>query len=104
VRDLRDLARGNAEIVAEAVAGRLRSKFDPRQIDLMAQAEYFTRDDRAIPTQGPDVVLIELRPERHDVVFAVRDRSAGLLEAVNAFVAGKPFPPDPCGGPPTGPP
>ena len=57
----------------------------------MAQAEYFALDGRVIPSYGPDIALIDhhdLNPgQREESVFVVRDKSTGLLDAVNAFVS-----------------
>ena len=62
----------------------------------VAQAEYFALDGRVIPSYGPDLALIDLHDlnpgQREESVFVVRDRSTGLLDAVNAFVARTPFP------------
>ena len=49
-----------------------------------------------IPSYGPDLALIDhhdLNPgQREESVFVVRDRSTGLLDAVNGFVKRTPFP------------
>jgi len=95
-RDLRRRAPPGVQIVAATSFPELYEQFGAGQLDAIAQAEYFTLDGRVIPSYGPDIALIDhhdLNPgQREESVFVVRDRSAHLLEAVNAFVARTPFP------------
>ena len=74
----------------------LYDEFDAGNLDAIAEAEYFALDGEIIPSYGDDVLLIDhhdLNPgQREESVFVVRDRSRGLLEAINAFIAKTPFP------------
>ena len=74
----------------------LYDEFDAGNLDAIAEAEYFALDGEIIPSYGDDVLLIDhhdLNPgHREESVFVVRDRSRGLLEAINAFIAKTPFP------------
>jgi ABC-type amino acid transport substrate-binding protein len=96
----RDVRRRAPEGVIIRVAdsfAELYSEFDSRRLDAIAEAEYFSLDGRIIPSHGDDVILIDhhdlLPGQREESAFVVRDRSEGLLEAINAFIAGTPFPP-----------
>jgi polar amino acid transport system substrate-binding protein len=95
-RDLRRRAPPDVQIVTTTTFPELYDLFARRELDAVAQAEYFTLDGRVIPSYGPDLVLIDhhdLNPgQREESVFVVRDKSTRLLEAVNAFVARTPFP------------
>lgn len=95
-RDLRRRAPPGVQIVSTTTFPELYAQFAAGQLDAVAQAEYFALDGRVIPSYGPDLALIDhhdLNPgQREESVFVVRDKSAGLLEAVNAFVKRTPFP------------
>jgi polar amino acid transport system substrate-binding protein len=95
-RDLRRRAPEGVQIVATATFPELYAQFARGELDAVAQAEYFTLDGRIIPSYGPDLTLIDhhdLNPgQREESVFVVRDKSTGLLAAVNDFVARTPFP------------
>jgi ABC-type amino acid transport substrate-binding protein len=95
-RDLLLRAPTGVQIVSTMTFPELYELFDAGRLDAVAEAEYLTLDGRVIPSYGPDIVLIDhhdLNPgQREESVFVVRDESAGLLEAVNAFVARTPFP------------
>jgi polar amino acid transport system substrate-binding protein len=95
-RDLLRRAPAGVHIVSTTTFPELYEQFAAGELDAVAQAEYFTLDGRVIPSYGPDIALIDhhdLNPgEREESVFVVRDRSTGLLEAVNAFVERTPFP------------
>jgi polar amino acid transport system substrate-binding protein len=95
-RDLLRRAPEGVTIVSTTTFPELYEQFGVGQLDAVAQAEYFTLDGRIIPSYGPEIVLIDhhdLTPgEREESVFVVRDRSTGLLAAVDAFVARTPFP------------
>jgi polar amino acid transport system substrate-binding protein len=95
-RDLLRRAPSGVQMVSTATFPELYAQFASGQLEAIAQAEYFTRDGRVIPSYGPDIALIDhhdLNPgQREESVFVVRDRSTHLLEAVNAFVARTPFP------------
>lgn len=74
----------------------LYAEFDAGRLDAIAEAEYYALDDQVIPSHGGEVVLIDhhdLTPgEREESVFVVRDASAGLLSAINEFIARTRFP------------
>ncbi|MEP7118767.1 MAG: hypothetical protein ABI880_14355 [Acidobacteriota bacterium] len=74
----------------------LYAQFAAGQLDAVAEAEYYARDGTVIPSHGPDVVLIDhhdlIPGAREESVFVVRDKSQGLLEAVNSFIASTKFP------------
>lgn len=76
---------------------QLYEEFDAGALDAIAEAEYYTLDGEIIPSHDGDVVLIDhhdLTPgEREESVFVVRDKSVGLLDAINAFIAETAFPP-----------
>jgi ABC-type amino acid transport substrate-binding protein len=95
-RDLLQRAPPGVQILSTMTFPELYELFDLGQLDAVAEAEYFTLDGRVIPSHGPDIALIDhhdLSPgQREESVFVVRDKSKGLLEAVNAFVARTPFP------------
>lgn len=95
-RDLLRRAPDGVQIVSTTTFPELYAQFAAGQLDAVAQAEYFTLDGRVIPSYGPDLALIDhhdLNPgQREESVFVVRDRSTGLLDAVNAFVKKTPFP------------
>jgi len=95
-RDLLSRAPDGVQIVSTTTFPELYAAFDRGQLDAVAQAEYFALDGRVIPSYGPDIALIDhhdLNPgRREESVFVVRDKSTGLLEAVNAFVQRTPFP------------
>ena len=95
-RDLLRRAPQGVEIVATATFPELYAQFAKGELDAVAQAEYFALDGRIIPSYGPDLTLIDhhdLNPgQREESVFVVRDKSTGLLAAVNAFVKRTPFP------------
>lgn len=95
-RDLLKRAPEGVQVVAAGTFPELYAMFDKGELDAVAQAEYFTLDGRVIPSYGPELTLIDhhdLNPgQREESVFVVRDRSTGLLAAVNAFVRRTPFP------------
>ena len=95
-RDLLRRAPSGVQIVSTTTFPELYQQFAQGQLDAVAQAEYFALDGRVIPSYGPDLTLIDhhdLNPgQREESVFVVRDKSTGLLEAVNAFVRRTPFP------------
>ncbi len=95
-RDLLKRAPAGVVVVAAGTFPELYALFDKGALDAVAQAEYFALDGRIIPSYGPEVTLIDhhdLNPgQREESVFVVRDRSTGLLDAVNAFVRRTPFP------------
>ena len=95
-RDLLRRAPPGVQVVSTMTFPELYEQFGRGELDAVAQAEYFALDGRVIPSYGPDLALIDhhdLNPgQREESVFVVRDRSTGLLEAVNAFVKRTPFP------------
>jgi ABC-type amino acid transport substrate-binding protein len=95
-RDLLRRAPAGVQIISTTTFPELYEQFGLGQLAAIAQAEYFTLDGRVIPSHGPDIALIDhhdLTPgQREESVFVVRDASARLLDAVNAFVARTPFP------------
>lgn len=95
-RDLLRRAPAGVQVVAAATFPELYDQFAKGQLEAVAQAEYFALDGRIIPSYGPELTLIDhhdLNPgQREESVFVVRDRSTGLLAAVNAFVTRTPFP------------
>ncbi|MCC6990620.1 MAG: transporter substrate-binding domain-containing protein [Acidobacteria bacterium] len=95
-RDLLRRAPAGVQVVAATTFPDLYDQFAKGQLDAVAQAEYFALDGRVIPSYGPELALIDhhdLNPgQREESVFVVRDKSTGLLAAVNAFVARTPFP------------
>ena len=95
-RDLRRRAPEGVQIISTTTLRELREQFAKGGLDAAAEAEYFTLDGRVVPSYGPDIALIDhhdLNPgQREESVFVVRDKSAGLLAAVNAFVARTAFP------------
>lgn len=95
-RDLLKRAPEGVQVVAAGTFPELYAMFDRGELHAVAQAEYFTLDGRVIPSYGPDLTLIDhhdLNPgQREESVFVVRDKSTGLLAAVNAFVQRTPFP------------
>jgi polar amino acid transport system substrate-binding protein len=95
-RDLLRRAPPGVQIVSTTTFPELYDQFGQGQLDAVAQAEYFALDGRVIPSYGPDLALIDhhdLNPgQREESVFVVRDRSTGLLDAVNGFVRRTPFP------------
>jgi ABC-type amino acid transport substrate-binding protein len=95
-RDLLRRAPQGVQIVSTTTFPELYAQFAQGQLHAVAQAEYFALDGRVIPSYGPDLALIDhhdLNPgQREESVFVVRDRSTGLLDAVNAFVKRTPFP------------
>ncbi len=97
-RDARRRAPAGVEIVTTSSFPELYEQFDRNALDAIAEAEYYALDGAVIPSHGPEVVLIDLHDliegQREESVFVVRDKSTGLLEAVNAFIARTRFPPD----------
>jgi ABC-type amino acid transport substrate-binding protein len=95
-RDLLQRAPAGVHVISTATFPELYEQFARGDLDAVAQAEYFTLDGRVIPSYGPDLALIDhhdLNPgQREESVFVVRDKSTGLLDAVNAFVKRTPFP------------
>jgi ABC-type amino acid transport substrate-binding protein len=95
-RDLLARAPEGVQVVAAATFPELYAQFDTGGLDAIAQAEYFMLDGRTIPSYGPEMVLIDHHDlhegQREESVFVVRDKSQGLLEAVNAFLKRTPFP------------
>jgi ABC-type amino acid transport substrate-binding protein len=95
-RDLLRRAPSGVQVVSTMTFPELYEQFGRGELDAVAQAEYFALDGRVIPSYGPDLALIDhhdLNPgQREESVFVVRDKSQGLLEAVNAFVKRTPFP------------
>jgi hypothetical protein len=95
-RDLLARAPEGVQVVAAATFPELYAQFDHGGLEAIAQAEYFMLDGRIIPSYGPEMVLIDHHDlkegQREESVFVVRDKSEGLLEAVNAFVKRTPFP------------
>lgn len=95
-RDLVKRAPEGVQVVATTTFPELYAMFDRGELEAVAQAEYFALDGRIIPSYGPALTLIDhhdLNPgQREESVFVVRDKSTGLLDAVNAFVARTPFP------------
>jgi ABC-type amino acid transport substrate-binding protein len=71
--------------------------FDAGELDAIAEAEYYALDDSVIASHDGSVVLIDhhdLTPgQREESVFVIRDKSTGLLAAINDFIARTPFPP-----------
>jgi polar amino acid transport system substrate-binding protein len=95
-RDLLRRAPAGVQIVSTGTFPELYEQFAKGELDAVAQAEYFALDGRVIPSYGPDIALIDhhdLNPgQREESVFVVRDKSSGMLDAVNAFVRRTPFP------------
>jgi len=95
-RDLLKRAPKGVQIVSTGTFPELYDQFARGELDAIAQAEYFALDGRIIPSYPPDIALIDhhdLNPgQREESVFVVRDKSTGLLEAVNTFVQRTPFP------------
>jgi arginine/lysine/histidine transporter system substrate-binding protein len=95
-RDLRRRAPEGVQLVSTTTLRELRDRFAKGELDAVAEAEYFTIDGRVVPSYGPDIALIDhhdLNPgQREESVFVVRDKSTGLLTAVNSFVARTAFP------------
>jgi ABC-type amino acid transport substrate-binding protein len=95
-RDLLKRAPDGVQVVAAATFPELYAQFDNGGLDAIAQAEYFMLDGRIIPSYGPEIALIDHHDlnegQREESVFVVRDKSEGLLDAVNAFVKRTPFP------------
>lgn len=95
-RDLLRRAPSGVQVVSTMTFPELYEQFGRGELAAVAQAEYFALDGRVIPSYGPDLALIDhhdLNPgQREESVFVVRDKSQGLLEAVNAFVKRTPFP------------
>ena len=95
-RDLIRRAPPGVTVVSTTTFPELYEQFAAGKLDAIAQAEYFALDGRVIPSYGPDIALVDhhdLYPgQREESVFVVRDKSAGLLAAVNAFIARTPFP------------
>ncbi len=95
-RDLLRRAPSGVQIVSTTTFPELYEQFARGELDAVAQAEYFRLDGRVIPSYGPELALIDhhdLNPgQREESVFVVRDKSIGLLDAVNAFVKRTPFP------------
>ena len=87
----------NGVIVRRADSfAQLYEEFDARQLDAIAEAEYYSLDGEVIPSHGDEVVLIDhhdLNPgQREESVFVVSDNSRNLLSAVNALIARTRFP------------
>jgi ABC-type amino acid transport substrate-binding protein len=95
-RDLLARAPEGVQVVAASTFPELYARFDNGGLDAIAQAEYFMLDGRIIPSYGPEMVLIDHHElhegQREESVFVVRDKSEGLLEAVDDFVKRTPFP------------
>lgn len=95
-RDLLRRAPAGVQIVSTTTFPELYEQFGRGQLDAVAQAEYFALDGRVIPSYGPELALIDhhdMNPgQREESVFVVRDKSVGLLDAVNAYVSRTPFP------------
>lgn len=95
-RDLLKRAPEGVQVVAAATFPELYAQFDNGGLDAIAQAEYYMLDGRIIPSYGPEIVLIDHHDlnegQREESVFVVRDKSEGLLDAVNGFVKRTPFP------------
>ena len=95
-RDLLRRAPDGVQIVSTTTFPELYAQFGRGELDAVAQAEYFALDGRVIPSYGPDLALIDhhdlIPGQREESVFVVRDKSTGLLDAVNAFVKRTPFP------------
>lgn len=95
-RDLDRRAPDGVIVIRTATFPELYAEFDAGRLDAIAEAEYYSLDDEIIPSHGDDIVLIDhhdLTPGvREESVFVVSDDSAGLLEAINAFIAQTRFP------------
>lgn len=95
-RDVRRRAPDGVQVVTTSTFAELYAAFDAGTLDAIAEAEYYALDGRVIPSHGPEVVLVDLHDltpgQREESVFVVRDRSTGLLAAVNAFIAATRFP------------
>jgi ABC-type amino acid transport substrate-binding protein len=95
-RDVQRRAPPGVEVVASESFANLYQLFESGAVDAVAEAEYFTLDGRVIPSHGPEVVLIDLHDltpgQREESVFVVRDKSDGLLAAINRFIARVRFP------------
>jgi len=95
-RDVDRRAPGGVIVRRTGTFAELYAEFDAGRLDAIAEAEYYSLDGRVIPSHGDEVVLIDhhdLTPgQREESVFVIRNRSRGLLEAVNAFIESTPFP------------
>ena len=95
-RDVDRRAPDGVIVVRTQTFEELYVAFDAGDLDAIAEAEYYSLDDRVIPSHGDDIVLIDhhdLTPgEREESVFVVRDKSLRLLPAVNAFIERTRFP------------
>jgi ABC-type amino acid transport substrate-binding protein len=95
-RDIDRRAPEGVNIRRAETFNQLYEEFDAGDLDAIAEAEYYALDDSVIPSHGGDIVLIDhhdLNPgEREESVFVVRDKSANLLEALNAFIDRTEFP------------
>jgi ABC-type amino acid transport substrate-binding protein len=95
-RDVQRRAPRGVEVVASDSFASLYQLFESGAVDAVAEAEYFSLDGRVIPSHGPEVVLIDLHDltpgQQEESVFVVRNKSDGLLAAVNRFVTRVRFP------------
>jgi ABC-type amino acid transport substrate-binding protein len=95
-RDVRLRAPAGVNIVAVASFPELYELFGRGEVDSIAEAEAYALDGTVLPTHGPEVVLIDLHDmiegQREESAFVVRDKSSGLLQALNEFIARTPFP------------
>ena len=95
-RDVRRRAPQGVAVVDTGTFAELYEQFEAGDLDAVAEAEYYALDGRAIPSHGPEVVLVDLHDltpgQREESVFVVRDQSTNLLTALNQFIARTPFP------------
>ena len=95
-RDLLKRAPPEVNVISTTTFPELYELFRDGRLDAVAQAEYYALDGQVIPSYGPELVLIDhhdLYPgQREESVFIVRDKSTGLLDALNRFIAKTRFP------------
>lgn len=95
-RDVRRRAPEAVTVVTTESFAQLYEQFGAGHLDAIAEAEYYSLDDRIIPSHGDDVVLVDLHDlmprQREESVFIVSDHSTNLLAAVNGFIERTRFP------------
>ena len=95
-RDVDRRAPDGVVIERAQTFAELYAAFDTKQLDAIAEAEYYSLDDEIIPSHGDEVILIDhhdLTPgQREESVFVVSDASTHLLAAINEFIGRTKFP------------
>jgi len=95
-RDLLKRAPTGVIIQVTSSFPELYEAFEKGELDAIAEAEYYTLNNKVIPSHDKNVTLIDhhdlIPGQREESVFVISNDSRNLLEAINSFIHKTEFP------------